>query len=181
MQNEEKIYGLIVQAQEMQKYCLEFKDTAEHVINSLPDTAKEAIKESSDEIIIEATKKAYGSLIAASTLADEASKKINSAISGALLKHISLVFIVGIIILSSVYFVSDFLINKKSAELDTLKIQIKEMESVIETLNSQYGKAEFSMCRNDEGQRRPCIRVDYDAGTFGDVQNGKAFMVIYGY
>ena len=135
MQNEEKIYGLIVQAQEMQKYCLEFKDTAEQVINSLPDTAKEAIKESSDEIIIEATKKAYGSLIAASTLADEASKKINSAISGALLKHISLVFIVVFIILSSVYFDTYLEANPQTRI-------IKDGQTMIETDVNYWEKEE---------------------------------------
>ena len=44
--NEEKIFGLIVQAQEMQKYALEFRETAKKVINGLPDAAKNAISES---------------------------------------------------------------------------------------------------------------------------------------
>lgn len=45
MNREDEVFGLIVQAQEMQKYALEFRFTAEDTLRKLPEASREAIND----------------------------------------------------------------------------------------------------------------------------------------
>lgn len=173
---EEKIYGLIVQAQEMQKFALEFKYAAEDIVKSVPDAVRIAVRDSSREIIIEGTEKASKGLLEASRVATAAAAELREAQTTTMLKHSVYLILLAFILSASIYVGLGFFASQRAAELDELTAQAKAMQKTVEKLNSQYGKAMFSTC---EG--RPCVRVDQKPGEYGETKNGELYMVLFGY
>lgn len=76
MKDEDKIYGFVAQAEEIQGHAVKLQRTAEAVLQSLPGVVRDAIEEVVREEITESTRKAAERLL-------EASKDAKSA-SGAL-------------------------------------------------------------------------------------------------
>lgn len=171
---EDKIYGLIVQAQEMQKFCLEFKGSAEGVVKTLPDATRNAVRDVARELIVEGTEKASRSLEEASRRATAAASELHEAHSGALLRHFVCLFLVAVVICAALWFGLGFMVERRAAELDELTNRAKAMQTTVEKLNRQYGKAQFSTCGG-----RPCIRVDERAGRYGD--KGELYYVLFNY
>lgn len=173
---EDKIYGLIVQAQEMQKFCLEFKGSAEEVVRSLPDATRSAVRDATREIIVEGTEKASRGLLEASRGATAAAAELHGAHDGALIRHSVYLFLVAVVICAGLWFGLGFMVERRAAELDELTNQARAMQATVEKLNSQYGKAQFSTCGG-----RPCIRVDERAGRYGESKKGESYYVLFNY
>lgn len=166
------LYGLIVQAQEMQKFALEFQETALKAVNAVPDAAKAG----TGEAIIERTKEAAESLETASKKAIDASDQLRITMSRAWTVHILGLVVAALVIAVTVYAGLGIAAKRKTAELETLTVQAQEMEAAVEKLDAKLGKIKLSNCSG-----RPCVRVDERPGRYGDSNKGELYMVIYGY
>lgn len=177
METEDKIYGLIVQAQEMQKFCLEFKGTAEGVIKTLPGVARDTVGDVAKEIIVEGTKKASVGLLDASSKAMVAAEELSRAHTAALIKHIFVLTCTTVLFAAGLWAWG----NWAWSDVQTARAELAQLQAAVEKLESQYGKATLSMCTETNGNKRPCIRTDERAGLFGDPKKGETYRVIYGY
>lgn len=187
MQNDDKIYGLIAQAEDIQKHAISLQSTAESVVKNirvtaedafraLPDATRGAVRDAAREIIVEGTEKASRGLLDASSRAMAASEQLRGAGAAALTKHIAVLFFVAIVISAAIYFGLGFLAKQRAAELDELTAQARAMQATVEKLNSQYGKAQFNTCDG-----RPCIRVEEKDEKRYTTDGGAVYRIIYGY
>ena len=177
METEDKIYGLIVQAQEMQKFCLEFKGAAEGVIKTLPGVARDAVGDVAKEIIVEGTKKVSVGLLDASNKAMAAADELRRVHTVALLKHIFVLACIAVLLAAGLWTWG----NWTWSDVQTARTELALLQATVEKLESQYGKATLRMCTASDGSKRPCIRTDERAGLFGEPKKGETYRVIYGY
>ena len=109
MQDEDKIYGLIVQAQAMQKAALEFQETAEALLKSVPtgvpDVVRDAIRDTAKEIIKETIKDASMDLRRASKEAAAASEELRSILRWAWPIHVFCLVLAAVVVMAIIYFV----------------------------------------------------------------------------
>lgn len=174
--NEDKIYGLIVQAQEMQKYALEFKGFAEDAVKKLPDAAKNAVREAAKEYIIEGMERASKSLQDVTGDAATASETLQQTLRWKWTIHALSLVLVAMVILAALYFGAGAMISYKTDELNLLSEQISIMEARINKLSKDGGKAIVTECSE---QKRPCIRVDKDKVEY--TRGNEVYMIIHGY
>ena len=146
---EDKVYGLIVQAQEMQRFALEFKGTAEGVLKILPDACRNAVRDAAREFITEGAENANKSLLDASKEAIAAAGAIRSAQSWALVKHIAILFGIALLLAAALYGVkrSSYFSKEKAWELE-LGENAKERwvifpkgTTIIQTFQTQDGRS----------------------------------------
>lgn len=170
------LYGLIVQAQEMQKFALDFQKIALKAVDAIPIAAKSGTREAAREILIEGSQEAAESLKAASKKAIDASHQLRRTMSRAWLVHILWLAVAAIVITAIVFAGLGIAAKRKMATLDALTVQVQEMEAAREKLETKLGKIKLSTCSD-----RPCVRVDERPGRYGDSKKGELYMVIYGY
>ncbi len=161
MQSEDKIYGLIAQAEDIQGHAV-LQQVAQEAIKTLPEATRGAVRDAAREIIVEGTEKASRSLLDASSRATAASEQLRGASAAALIKHVTVLSLVALVISAAIYFGLGFLVKRRAAELDQVTTQARAMQEAVNKLNSQYAKAQFSTCGG-----RPCVRVDEQAGRYG--------------
>ncbi len=162
MQSEDKIYGLIAQAEDIQGHAVKLQQVAQEAIKTLPEATRGAVRDAAREIIVEGTEKASRSLLDASSRATAASEQLRGASAAALIKHVTVLSLVALVISAAIYFGLGFLVKRRAAELDQVTTQARAMQEAVNKLNSQYAKAQFSTCGG-----RPCVRVDEQAGRYG--------------
>ena len=176
MQEQDKIFGLIAQAEDIQKHAVTIQGAVQDALKTLPGTARDAIREAAREILIQEAQKASEGLLDASRGAIVAAEEIRNAQAGALLKHSLILCLVAVMISAAIYFGLGFLAKQRAAELAELADRARTMRATVDKLNSEYGKAMFSTCKG-----RPCVRVDERAGRYGEPQKGELYMVIFNY
>lgn len=206
MEEEEKIYALIVQAQESQKFVLEFREDAKHVLNSLPEAAKRAVKASAGEIMeqtktclkeaTEATEsileQTQAGLMKAVESADMASERLaGRQLWGVVIYAVAAVVLV--IVLGGVGYlgylgwckvlehqvkVLDRQITERQTRLKALEEEIDRAEAV----DRRLGKVQLTDCGMKNGRKRLCIRVNSTLPAFYGGANGQEeYRVIFGY
>lgn len=57
MKDEDKIFGLIAQAEDIQAHAVKLQQAAQEAVKTLPDATREAVRVQAREIITEASKK----------------------------------------------------------------------------------------------------------------------------
>ncbi len=167
---EDRIYGLIVQAQEMQKFCLEFKGSAEKVVKSLPDVARNAVRDAASEIITEGTEQASKALLGASTEALAAAKAIRSAHIGHLLFSCAVVVVVALIACAAVYGGMGYLADERRAELKELERRTAIAQRTLDELEAKTWGIELA---KDSTQRWIILPKGRTFGKTGDMQDGR--------
>jgi hypothetical protein len=187
MEDKDKIYGLIVQAQEMQKFALEYHAKANNTLKALPGTVRDAVTAAAIESIKDGTKKASEDLSAASSDIKTVSAKVNAvagrlekvdeSMQGAWVLHVVLLVAVGVIISLGIYVLMGLWLRSQAEYLSELKDEAATMRNTIRELKTDLGKAQITTCGS---AHRSCIRVDERPGTF-EGQNGEKYMVIFGY
>jgi large-conductance mechanosensitive channel len=168
-QNEDEIYGLIVQAKEHQKFVLEFKAAAEGVIKTLPSASRDVIENATREIIDRRVEEASTTLQTASLEAKAAATALRSAQAFNWLLSAFTLLLISFVIVAGMYFVSSHMIQNRLTE-------VKRLQANVDTLNRELGNAVFNVCDG-----RPCVRVDERAGRFGRPQDGELYMVLFNY
>lgn len=66
MKDEDKIFGLIAQAEDIQAHAVKLQQAAQEAVKTLPDATREAVRVQAREIITEASKNASEGLLRAS-------------------------------------------------------------------------------------------------------------------
>ena len=66
MQDQDKIFGLIAQAEDIQKHALALQRSAQDAVKTLPDASRGAVRDAAREFITEAAEKASRGLLDAS-------------------------------------------------------------------------------------------------------------------
>ena len=175
MQEQDKIYGLIVQAQEMQRFALEFRATAEDALKRLPDASRRAVSDAAQQILIEGAEKAAKSLLEASGGAIAAAAELHSAQSWALAKHIAVLVLVAAVIVASLYFGAGYLVSSRIAEAQRLGREVIALEARAADFSKRAGKAVLTDCGG-----RLCVQVDAKAPVY-DGRDGEVFRILHGY
>jgi len=168
MNQDEKIYALIVQAKEMQRFALEFQGAAQDALKTLPDAARGAIEETTGRIL----GKAENELKQAARGANQAADKLQGVLMhGTLIQVLVLVLVAFLLGIGGWWGLSK-LTADKLAKLEELNEEIKRAEAV----EKRLAKAKFNECGE---KRRLCIRVDPKAGEY--LSGSETYMVIHGF
>lgn len=176
MQDEDKIFGLIAQAEDIQKHAVALQRSAQDAIKTLPDASRAAVRDAAREFITEGAEKASRGILEASREALAASAELRGTQMTTLLKHILCLVLVAVVIVTALYFGSGQLIRSRLAEAQRLSSQVAALEASAMDFAQRAGKAVLATC----GERL-CVRVDERAGRFGETQNGELYMVLFNY
>ena len=176
MENEDKIFGLIVQAEDIQRHAVVLQRVAQDAFKTLPDASRSAVSDAAREIIVQGTEKASRGLLDASREAKAAATELRNIQGRAWFVYLFGLCLVAVIIVFGLYFGLGWMIQLRAAELRELKAETQEMQATVDKLNNQYGKALFNTCDG-----RPCVRVNERLGRYGDVKNGELYMVLFNY
>lgn len=143
MQNEDKIFGLITQAEDIQKHAIALQRAAQDAIKTLPEASRSAVR----EFIIEGAEKASRGLLDASNEAKVTSAALRQT---GIYQGIFLVAI-AIIFAGAVFAAMSFTGKSKLVDLYELKAQIREEEGRLAELRSKTWELEL-MTYNDGGR-----------------------------
>ncbi len=137
MQSEDKIFGLIAQAEDIQAHAVKLQQVAQEAIKTLPEATRGAVRDAAREIIVEGTEKASRGLLDASSRAIAASEQLRGASAAALIKHVTVLFLVALVISAAIYFGLGFLVKKRAAELEALTVQVEAHRAALDELQSK--------------------------------------------
>lgn len=147
MQNEDKIFGLIAQAEDIQKHAIALQRAAQDAVKTLPDASRSAVRDAAREFIIEGVEKASRGLLDASNEAKATSAALRQTglYQGVFLVAVAIVLAAGFIALTS------YMSKSKLAELHELKATIRTEEGRLAELRSKTWELEL-MTYNDGGR-----------------------------
>jgi len=133
---QETLYGLIVQAREMQKFPLEFRAHAQDVLNKLPEGAKSAIRDAAGEILISDAKTASRGISEAAKTAQEACADLRGTWRTGLWFALGQ-FAMGLIIGAAVFAFFTWQGNRDRAELDEVRAAIRREQHTLNEIQSK--------------------------------------------
>lgn len=179
---EDKIYGLIVQAQEMQKYALEFRGTAENAVKNLrsgiddalerlTNASRNAVSEAARTLIASEAEKASRGLLDASKGAMAAAAELRGAQTGALIKHIFVLFLVAVVIGVVLYGGTRYF----TSELNGLKAAVRKERATLAELQSKTWGLELGA---NSKSRWIVLPKGQNFGDTGDTQDGRRAIFI---
>jgi hypothetical protein len=175
MQEADKLYGLIVQAQEMQKYALEFRGTAEDAVERLPEAVRDAVWSAAREILTKEAEKASQGILEASSVASAAADELRGAQTRALLKHVVCLLLVGVVMVTSLYFGAGFLIRGRLDELERLGRDVAAYRGAVAELESKTWGVEFITFR-DGGRGIALSKGEFK--HIANMEDGRAVVIL---
>jgi hypothetical protein len=131
---EDAIYGLVVQAEDIQKHAVALQRVAEDTLKKLPDASRETIGGVARQCIVEVAKTVSTDLLEASNEAKSAAAALRYT---GILQGVFLLA-AGMIIVGALYFVGEILFNRRVVELAELNSQIEAGQTELAELNSRY-------------------------------------------
>jgi len=175
LKDEDKIFSLIAQAEDMQAHAVKLQQDAQDALKKLQDASKGAVKEAAREFIIQGAETASKGLVDASRGAEAAAADIRGAFSRACFVHVLWLILVALVVMAGLYFGTGYLVSSRVAEAERLKREIAALEARAADFAARAGKAVLTDC---EG--RTCIQIDAKAPNFSGPQ-GQQYRVIFGY
>jgi hypothetical protein len=173
--DEDKICGLIVQAEDIQKHAVALQRVAQDALKTLPEASRNAIKGVAREIITEATENASTALLGASNEAKAAAVALRYT---GFLHGFFLVAVVLLVALACIVGLK-WKIGRLVDESTELEKEIAVLQARASEFTQKAGKAVLTTCGE---KKRTCVRVDKNAGDFFDTKdNNIHYMIIYGY
>jgi len=133
MQDDDKLYGLIAQAEDIQKHAVTLQRAAQEAVKGLPEGYREAVKGSAREILTEAAENASTALLSAcnEAKASSAALRRTGLMQGVFLLAVALV-------LAGAFFAGmNWLISGRIGELAELKTAITAEQSKLDELQSK--------------------------------------------
>jgi F0F1-type ATP synthase membrane subunit b/b' len=176
LKDEDKIFSLIAQAEDMQAHAVKLQQDAQDALKKIQDASKGAVKEAAREFIIQGAETASKGLVDASRGAEAAAADIRGAFSRACFVHVLWLILVALVVMAGLYFGTGYLISSRIAEAERLKREIAALEARAADFAVRAGKAVLTECGG-----RLCVRVDERAGRYGEPQKGELYMVLFNY
>lgn len=136
---EDKIYGLIAQAEDIQAHAVKLQASAENALQRLPEAARRTFEEVGRETVTKTAQKASEVLLEASTIAIEASATLRSTglLQGAFL------IAVAILISGASMLILKFSLANRLEELSELRQEIISEKSMLEELQGKTWRLEL--------------------------------------
>lgn len=172
MQDEDKIFGLIAQAEDIQKYAVALQRSAQDAVKTLPDASRGAVRDAAREFITEAAEKASRSLLDASNEARATSAALRRT---GLLQGVFLLA-VALVIIGATYAAGSLLVKSRVEELAELKAQVTAERSTLDELRSKTWGLE--LVNYGDGTRGIVLPKGIKVDRTGAVQDGRAAVVI---
>ena len=133
MQDQDKIFGLIAQAEDIQKHALALQRSAQDAVKTLPDASRGAVRDAAREFITEAAEKASRGLLDASNEAKATSAALRRT---GLLQGVFLLA-VALVVIGAAYAAGSFLVKSRVDELAELKAQVTAERGTLDELRSK--------------------------------------------
>jgi predicted negative regulator of RcsB-dependent stress response len=167
----------------LQYYQSQYEKIPQEISSSVQNILKKFDCSSQNTIISDIRRNLEQDLTATKTALEKASQEarntayyITSSGLRATLMHCAFLLAASLVIIVVSYFAIRFINSSKLEEIDSLSSKIVTMEKKAEELRTKYSEAQFRTCGNE---KRPCIRIDEQAGRFWD--DDKVYMIVYGY
>lgn len=176
MQNEDKIYGLIAQAEDIQGHAVKLQQVAQEAIKTLPEATRGAVRDAAREIIVEGTEKASRGLLDASSRAIAASEQLRGASAAAMIKHVAVLSLVALVISAAIYFGLGFLVKKRAADLDALSVQVSAHRATLAELQAKTWGLE--LITFSDGSRGVILPKGQQFERIANLQDGRSVAVL---
>jgi hypothetical protein len=172
METEDKIFGLIAQAEDIQQHAVALQLASQDAVKTLPEAVKGAIRDTAREFIVQGAETASRGLLDASREAKAAA----SALRYTGLIHGGFLLFAVVVVVFAVYFASQMLFDSRVTELAELKAQIEQEQATLAELQSKTWKLELvDYGKEGRGIILPKgVKVDRS----GAVQDGRISIVI---
>lgn len=172
MREDEKIFGLIAQAEDIQRHAKALQESAEDAVRRLPEATRAAIRGAADEILTESAKKATESLVRASEGANMAGAVLRRTVvlQGVFLLAVAIVCAgVGYAALGYVY-------RGRLADLAEVKAQVRaERATLAELRGGTWG---LELVTYDDGTRVIILPKGTKVDRTGAVKDGRTAIVV---
>jgi len=172
MQNEDKIFGLIAQAEDIQKHAIALQRVAQDAVKTLPEASRSAVRDAAREFIIEGAEKASKGLLDASSEA----KATSEALRRTGLMQGAFLLLVALVAIGAVYFAGSLLFKSRLEELAELKIQLAQARAALDELQSKTWGLE--LVNYGDGTRGILLPKGVKVDRTGNVPDGRAAVVI---
>jgi hypothetical protein len=172
MKDEDKIFGLIAQAEDIQAHAVKLQQAAQEAVKTLPDATREAVRVQAREIITEASKNASEGLLRASNEA----QAVGAIMRRAWLLHgVFLLAVAGVIAGVSTFAVN-YLLKSRINELAELKAAIVVEQRILGELQGKTWGLE--LVTYGDGTRGIVLPRGVKVDRTGAVQDGRTAIVI---
>ena len=172
MQDQDKIFGLIAQAEDIQKHALALQRSAQDAVKTLPDASRGAVRDAAREFITEAAEKASRGLLDASNEAKATSAALRRT---GLLQGVFLLA-VALVVIGAAYAAGRFLVKSRVDELAELKAQVTAERGTLDELRSKTWGLE--LVNYGDGTRGILLPKGVKVDRTGAVPDGRAAVVI---
>ena len=172
MQDQDKIFGLIAQAEDIQKHAVALQRAAQDAIKTLPDASRAAVRDAAKEFITEGAEKASRGLLDASNEA----KATSAALRRTGLMQGVFLLAVAMVVIGAAYVAGNLLVKSRVDELAELKTQIEaERDTLAELRSKAWG---LELVKYDDGSRGIILPKGVKVDRTGAVQDGRIGVVI---
>lgn len=172
MREEDKIFGLIAQAEDIQKHAVALQRSAQDAIKTLPEASRAAIRDAAREFITEGAERASKGLLDASS---EAKATATALRRTGLMQGVFLVA-VAVVIAGGAYFAMRFIGARELAQLQELKEQIKAERVILSELQSKTWGLE--LVNYSDGGRGIILPRGTTFSRAAKIENGRTAIII---
>lgn len=172
MQDENKIFGLIAQAEDIQKHAVTLQRAAQDAVKTFPEAARGAVRDAAREFIVQGAETASKCLLGAS---DEAKAAASALRRTGLMQGVFLL-VVALVIIGVGYFVGGWVLKSRVTELAELKAAIRAEEATLAELQSKTWGLE--LVNYQDGTRGIILPRGTKVDRTGTVPDGRAAVVI---
>lgn len=172
MNAEDKIFGLIAQAEDIQKHAVALQRAAQEAIKTLPEASRGAVRDAAKEFIVQGAETASRGLLDASSEAKAAASSLRRTWP----LHGVFLLVAGVVTLGALYFAGNMLFNSRVTELAELKAAIRTEEATLAELRGKTWGLE--LVNYGDGTRGILLPKGVKVDRTGAVQDGRAAVVI---
>lgn len=172
MKDEDKIFGLIAQAEDIQAHAVKLQQAAQEAVRMLPDATREAVRGQAREIITEASKNASEGLLRASSEA----QAVGAMMRRAWLLHGVFLLVVAGVIAGVSSFAVNYLLKSRINELAELKTAIVAEQRLLGELQGKTWGLE--LVNYGDGTRGIVLPRGVKVDRTGTVSDGRTAIVI---
>lgn len=170
--NDDKFYGLIAQAEDIQKQAVALQGTTRIAIDTLSVTFRETVRDEVRGILTTAAETASTGLLGASSEAKAAASSLRRT---GLMQGVFLLA-AGVVIVGALYVAGNMLFNSRVAELAEVKAQITQEQATLAELRGKTWGLE--LVKYEDGTRGIILPKGAKFDRSGAVQDGRIGIVI---
>lgn len=172
MNAEDKIFGLIAQAEDIQQHAVALQRATQEAVKTLPEAARGAVRDAARDFIVQGAETASKGLLDASSEA----KASASALRRTGLMQGFFLLAAGVVIIGALYVVGKMFFDSRVTELAELKAAIRAEESTLAELRSKTWGLE--LVNYGDGTRGILLPRGVKVDRSGAMKDGREAIVI---